>query len=125
MNLKTYGIENLVTQSLKSDELSQLSADTATAVLAYVKDHKGELLLTAHANNLQTAQADFQAVQKGKVASDLVKDLDEADKKRDRAYQTLVNFVKSYAYVEGKEIDKPINSSLKCLPNIRMSPTYL
>ncbi|HGC8139168.1 TPA: hypothetical protein ACG167_000612 [Streptococcus agalactiae] len=41
MNLKTYGIENLVTQSLKSDELSQLSADTATAVLAYVKDHKG------------------------------------------------------------------------------------
>ena len=115
MNLKTYGIENLVTQSLKSDELSQLSADTATAVLAYVKDHKGELLLTA--------QADFQAVQKGKVASDLVKDLDEADKKRDRAYQTLVNFVKSYAYVEGKEIDKPINSSLKCLPNIRMSPT--
>ncbi|HEO7896935.1 TPA: hypothetical protein VBN11_001153 [Streptococcus agalactiae] len=123
MNLKTYGIENLVTQSLKSDELSQLSADTATAVLAYVKDHKGELLLIAHANNLQTAQADFQAVQKGKVASDLVKDLDEADKKRDRAYQTLVNFVKSYAYVEGKEIDKPINSSLKCLPNIRMSPT--
>ncbi|MBM7635725.1 DUF6261 family protein [Streptococcus saliviloxodontae] len=105
MNLKTYGIDTLATDHLKSDELSQLSADTAQAVLTYVKNHKNELLLTTHATNLQTAQTDFQVVQKGKVASDLAKDLDEADKKRDRAYQTFANFVKSYAYVDGKDIE--------------------
>ena len=66
MNLKTYGIESLATDHLKTNELAQLSSDSATAALAFVKEHKGNHLLATHDTNLQTAQADFQAVKKEK-----------------------------------------------------------
>ena len=116
MNLKTYGIESLSTDHLKANELSQLTADSAAAALAFVTEHKGEHLLATHANRLQTAQADFQAVQKGKVASNLVKELEEADQKRDRSYQTLVNFVKSYAYGQPENTDlQPLKAQLNTI----------
>lgn len=35
----------------------------------------------------------------------MVKDLDEVDQKRDNAYQTLVNFVKAYAHVDGQAVE--------------------
>jgi len=35
----------------------------------------------------------------------VVKDLDEVDQKRDNAYQTLVNFVKAYAHVDGQAVE--------------------
>lgn len=62
-------------------------------------------MLTTHASRLETAQANYQSAPKGKAASAVVKDLDEADQKRDNAYQTLVNFVKAYAYVDGQVVE--------------------
>jgi hypothetical protein len=51
MNLKTYGIESLATEKLKTDELSQLTADTVSALITFAKEH----LLTTHASRLETA----------------------------------------------------------------------
>lgn len=62
-------------------------------------------MLTTHASRLETAQANYQSAPKGKAASAVVKDLDEADQKRDNAYQTLVNFVKAYAHVDGQVVE--------------------
>ena len=90
MNLKTYGIESLATEKLKTDEFSQLTADTVSALITFAKEHKQEHLLTTHASRLETA---------------VVKDLDEVDQKRDNAYQTLVNFVKAYAHVDGQAVE--------------------
>ena len=42
MNLKTYGIESLATEKLKTDEFSQLTADTVSALITFAKEHKQE-----------------------------------------------------------------------------------
>lgn len=105
MNLKTYGIESLSTEKLKTAEFSQLTADTVSALITFAKEHKQEHLLTTHASRLETAQANYQSAPKGKAASAVVKDLDEVDQKRDNAYQTLVNFVKAYAHVDGQAVE--------------------
>ena len=55
MNLKTYGIEALSTEKLKTDEFSQLTADTVSALITFAKEHKQEHLLTTHASRLETA----------------------------------------------------------------------
>lgn len=55
MNLKTYGIESLATEKLKTDEFSQLTADTVSALITFDKEHKQEHLLTTHASRLETA----------------------------------------------------------------------
>lgn len=55
MNLKTYGIESLATEKLKTDEFSQLTADTVSALITFAKEHKQEHLFTTHASRLETA----------------------------------------------------------------------